>query len=180
MKKKREKRIALVMCRGGSRVKEKVNRKDLSCDCKQAVTEYPDGLLECSQGCLGLGSCVAACRFNAITIGEYGTPEVDSEKCTGCGLCAKICPKNVIFMVLPQNTIMPRCSNLDTGAVSRKICEVSCIACRICEKNCPADAIHVIDNNAVIDESLCIACGMCAVKCPRGVIRDANGIFTID
>lgn len=177
---KRAKRIALVFCRGGSRAKEKINRKELSCDCIQAVTEYPDGLLECDWGCLGLGSCAAACRFGAITIGEYGTPEVDVEKCIGCGLCAKFCPKRVIHMILPEDTIMPRCSNQDSGAAARKICEVSCIACHICEKNCPADAIHVVDNHAVINENRCIACGMCSVKCPRRVIRDANGIFTID
>ena len=69
-----------------------------------------------------------------------------------------------------------RCSNTEKGPVARKVCELSCIACGACERACPADAIHVVDNHAVIDYSACIACGMCATKCPRGVIRDAWGI----
>ncbi|MFV0350775.1 MAG: 4Fe-4S binding protein [Oscillospiraceae bacterium] len=177
MAKKRIKRVAMVLCCGGHEAAEKVERSSLTCDCKQAVENYPDGILECAWGCLGLGSCVAVCRFDAIVIGPRGVPEVDNEKCVGCGLCAKTCPKSLIAMNLPENTITPRCSIQEGAAAARKVCGASCIACRICEKNCPADAIHVIDNCAVIDETKCIACGMCAIKCPRGVIHDANGIF---
>lgn len=48
---KRANRIALVFCRGGSRANEKINRKELSCDCKQAAAKYPDELLECAVKC---------------------------------------------------------------------------------------------------------------------------------
>src|SRR6266508_2880504 len=41
----------------------------------------------CKNGCLGLGDCVRACPFDALRIGEEGIAVVDSEKCTGCGLC---------------------------------------------------------------------------------------------
>jgi hypothetical protein len=51
-----------------------------------------------------------------------------------------------------------------------QVCSTGCIACKICEKNCPFDAIHVIDNVAVIDYSKCKSCGICANKCPKGVI----------
>ncbi|MBQ8733554.1 MAG: 4Fe-4S binding protein, partial [Anaerotignum sp.] len=34
----------------------------------------------------------------------------------------------------------------------------------------PFDAIHVIDNLAVIDYDKCKACGICANKCPKGVL----------
>ena len=67
----------------------------------------------------------------------------------------------------------------DGGAQTRKDCSVGCIACGICVKNCPADAVRIENNHAVIDEAKCIACGMCAVKCPRGIILDADGIFTV-
>ena len=50
------------------------------------------------------------------------------------------------------------------------VCSTGCIACKICEKNCPFDAIHVVDNLAVIDYDKCKACGICANKCPKGVL----------
>ena len=131
----------------------------------------------CVYGCLGCGSCVAACRLGAISI-EGGGPPVVSGKCVGCGLCVKACPQGLIELIDTAANIQPKCSNKDAGRDARGACDNSCIACRICEKNCPADAIHVTGNIAVIDQGKCIRCGMCAVKCPRGVIRDSYGIMT--
>ena len=50
------------------------------------------------------------------------------------------------------------------------VCSAGCIGCKICEKTCKFDAIHVIDNIAVIDYDKCKNCGMCANKCPKKVI----------
>ena len=50
----------------------------------------------CRIGCLGLGTCVRACIFDALSIGSDGLPKVDQTKCTGCGACERICPKNII------------------------------------------------------------------------------------
>lgn len=177
--KKKPKRLAMVFCQGGSRAKHKVQTAGITVDCREAAANYPEGILECDRGCLGLGSCISVCKFGAIYVSQYGTAEVDREKCTGCGACVKVCPKELIHLILPENTIMPRCSNQDPGPAARNVCSVSCIACRICEKNCPADAVRVIDQCAVIDRDLCIACGMCTIKCPRHVIVDADGIFTV-
>jgi len=179
LKTKRKKMIAVVYCQGGCRAKETLPRNMWAGDCTQVLTDHPEGVLACDWGCLGQGNCVTACRLKAIHIGNNNTAEVDRDKCVGCGLCVKACPKGLIQLVMPESTIMPRCSNREKAAASRTVCKVSCIACGICEKNCPADAIHVIENIAVIDDSKCIACGMCAMKCPRGVIRDADGIITI-
>ncbi len=178
MARKASKRTAVVYCQGGNRARLKADATVVNGDCAQAKSDYPEGIFECSQGCLGLGSCVASCRPNAIRINSHGVAEVDDEKCVGCGLCVKSCPQGIIGLVFRENVITSRCSNLDKGPRAKEICDASCIACRICERNCPADAITVIDNHAVIDESLCISCGMCAVKCPRTVIIDSNGIFS--
>lgn len=180
MSKQRKKRVAVVNCRGGNRAARIVDAHQIQGDCKQALAEHPEGILACAWGCVGMGSCIAACRLKAIHLNAYGTAEVDREKCVGCGLCVKACPKALIHMSTPEVTVQPQCSNRDKGAAARKRCAVSCIACRICEKNCPVDAITVIDNRAVLNEDLCIACGMCAVKCPRGVIVDFDGILTIN
>jgi formate dehydrogenase beta subunit len=64
-------------------------------DCR-AATMLLGGMKVCRIGCLGLGTCVTACQFGALSIGEDKLPHVDQEKCTGCGACEKICPKNII------------------------------------------------------------------------------------
>ncbi|MFT4004243.1 MAG: 4Fe-4S binding protein [Lacrimispora sp.] len=176
---KKKRKVAVVVCNGGTRAKTKIDKSAIEGDCAFARENYPEGVLQCSSGCLGFGSCVSVCRFDAVHINDYGVAEVELEKCVGCGLCVKKCPQSVIRLVPPELTIMPRCSNHDKAQDAKAVCEVSCIACRICEKNCPVGAIQVIDNCAVIDDELCISCGMCAVKCPRGTIIDSNGIFTV-
>ena len=52
-----------------------------------------------------------------------------------------------------------------------KVCANSCIACGMCERTCKFDAIHVVDNVAVIDYSKCKNCTMCAKACPRNAIE---------
>ncbi|MGD2250275.1 MAG: 4Fe-4S binding protein [Candidatus Methanofastidiosia archaeon] len=44
--------------------------------------------------------CVTACPVKAIKIDNLvGKPELDSEKCTGCGSCIAECPGLAIFVV---------------------------------------------------------------------------------
>lgn len=64
-------------------------------DCRAAVL-YSGGVKECPIGCLGLGTCVRACPFGALEMGENGLPVVLKEKCRSCGVCVEVCPKNII------------------------------------------------------------------------------------
>ena len=64
-------------------------------DCRAAMMMF-GGMKVCRIGCLGLGTCVKACMFDALSIGSDGLPKVNQEKCTGCGACERICPKNII------------------------------------------------------------------------------------
>jgi len=132
----------------------------------------------CSFGCTGCGSCMQVCKFGAVALNEYGTAQVDEEKCMACGLCVKSCPQHIIRIHECANYIAVKCSNHDKGADARKKCEVSCIGCGLCEKNCTAGAIAVHDNCAVIEEDICLSCGLCAVNCPHHAIYDLRGIFT--
>ena len=36
---------------------------------------------------------------------------------------------------------------------------------------CPADAIHVIDGVAVVNENRCVSCGLCVKACPKSLIE---------
>ena len=64
-------------------------------DCRAAMLLF-DGSKLCEIGCLTLGTCLNACPFDAISIGESGLPEVNKNLCTGCGICEQICPKCII------------------------------------------------------------------------------------
>lgn len=124
-------------------------------------------------GCLGFGSCVSACRFDAIHVVD-GVAKVDPEKCTGCLQCAAVCPRKVIVPVSYDADIVIACSNHERGAYTRRECDMGCVGCHLCEKQCEFDAIHVVNNLAVIDYSKCVSCGRCAAVCPRKLISDSN------
>ena len=100
-----------------------------------------------------------------------GVAKVDIRKCTGCGICAKQCPKKVISLRrFVEDKVQVRCSNTQAGAVARKACSVACIGCKKCEKTCQHDAIHVTDNLAHIDYDKCVGCGECVANCPNKVL----------
>lgn len=66
-------------------------------DCRASMMLF-SGTKLCPIGCLALGSCAAACPFDAIRIGAQGLPEVNKHLCTGCGTCAAICPRSIITL----------------------------------------------------------------------------------
>lgn len=168
-----EKMVAFVKCNGGTNAKKRYEYKGVQ-DCLGA-TKIAAGPLECAYGCLGFGSCVKACKFDAMHIGPNGVAVVDREKCTNCMACAAACPRKLIVSVPYSSEEVVPCSSKDKGVVAKNVCSVSCIACRLCEKNCPTGAITVTDNCASIDYSKCTHCGTCVLKCPRKLILDLSG-----
>ena len=122
----------------------------------------------CPYSCCGYGSCVKACAFDAIHVVD-GVAIVDKEKCTACGACIKACPKALISFVPYKKKHIVSCKNLLKGKAVKDSCSIGCIACGICEKNCPFDAIHVLNDLAVMNEK-CTDCGICAQKCPTSAI----------
>jgi len=64
-------------------------------DCRAAMLLFGGSKL-CEIGCLALGTCINACPFDAISLGQGGLPEVNEHLCTGCGTCEQICPKGII------------------------------------------------------------------------------------
>lgn len=171
----KEPQVAVVRCSGSCENRPRTNVYDGATSCKIAASLYA-GNTGCAFGCLGLGDCVAACEFDAIHMNpETGLPEVDEEKCTACGACAKACPKIVIELrkKAPKGRkIYVSCVNKDKGAVARKACKVACIGCGKCAKVCPHGAITVENNLAYIDYTKCKFCRKCVMECPTGAILE--------
>jgi len=138
-------------------------------DCRMAAFVPNGGPKACNSGCLGYGTCVKECPFDAIHI-VNGIAVVDNEKCKACGKCVAVCPKHLISMVPKEAKIRVACSSTDRGPVAMKLCDVACIGCGICVKNCPNDAIRVEDFHANIDYEKCSGCGICKEKCPKKAI----------
>jgi Na+-translocating ferredoxin:NAD+ oxidoreductase RNF subunit RnfB/thioredoxin reductase len=93
-------------------------------DCRAAALLY-GGSKECNIGCLGLGTCVRACPFDALSMGENNLPVVNKDRCTSCGVCAEVCPKEIITV---------------TSAARRIISDYKISECTApCQRTCPAE-----------------------------------------
>ena len=141
-----EKKVAFVKCAGTCDKTQKDYEYTGNEDCASMMFVPNGGPKACNYGCLGFGSCVKACPFDAIHI-------VDG-----------------IALVPYSAKHIVQCSSKDVGKNVMKACSVGCIGCHLCEKNCPKDAVHVIDNVAYIDQEKCVGCGICAQKCPKKII----------
>ena len=164
-----DKMVAHVLCNGGCNAKDNFEYRGVI-DCLAATKVCGGNSKACRYGCFGFGSCVAACKFDAIHV-ENGVAVVDKEKCTNCGACREACPHHLIVEVPYKQKVFVNCSNKDKGPAVTKVCADSCIACGMCERTCKFDAIHVVNNVAVIDYSKCKNCTMCAKACPRNAIE---------
>lgn len=166
-----EKKVAYVNC-VGTCDKSKVNSTYYGPkDCKLAAGIGGNGSKACSYGCMGFGSCVNVCAFDAIHIVD-GVALVDKEKCTACGMCVAECPNNIIEMVTAKARTLVACSSYDKGKDVKTYCSIGCIGCKLCVRACEYDAIHVKDNLAKIDYSKCTNCGACVKVCPVKVIQE--------
>ena len=164
-----ERQVAFVACQGDC---EKAGRDydyHGAEDCRMAAFVPGGGAKSCNSGCLGYGTCVKACPFDAIHV-VNGVAVVDREACKACGKCVAVCPKHLISLVPYKAKLAVACSSRDKGPVTMKACTTGCIGCGICVKNCPSQAVTVTDLHAVIDQEKCTGCGTCMEKCPKKAI----------
>lgn len=132
------------------------------------------GQTGCPTGCLRLGDCVKACKFGALRMNpETGIPVVDYDKCTSCGACVRMCPRN-LFEIRSKGEggqmVYVACRNTQKGAVARKNCKAACIACLKCTKVCPE--VKVENNLSYIPDTVSPAQfgEQLHAACPTGAI----------
>lgn len=63
-----------------------------------------------------------------VYLKNVATLELDTQKCTGCGICTEVCPHGVFKM---------------NGKSVHIIDRDACMECGACSRNCPAEAIGV-------------------------------------
>lgn len=165
-----EKQVAFVKCKGTCDKTNMQYRYYGIDDCRKVSVVPGAGEKACANGCMGYGTCVKACQFDAIHIVD-GVAVVDKEKCVACGKCVAACPNHLIELVPYKAEHLVQCSSHDKGKDVKAKCENGCIGCTLCTKQCEVGAIHMENNLAVIDYSLCTNCGKCAAKCPAKVIQ---------
>ena len=175
-------KVALVRCSGEKRYDSQGNlvagartkaEYEGFRDCVAASRVGGNGPISCKYGCLGFGTCVKACKYDAISV-VNGVARVNEDRCVGCMACANVCPRNLITAVEPHRNVVIACNSMAKGAVTTRGCTVGCIGCGLCKKICPEGAITVTNNLAVIDYSKCTNCGLCATVCPKKLIKDSN------
>ena len=162
-------KVAFVKCAGTcEKAKQQYEYHGVE-DCGYMAYVPNGGPKACNYGCLGFGSCVKACPFDAIHVID-GIAVVDKEACKACGKCIEACPKHLIEFIPYDAAYAVSCSSKDKGKDVMSVCQTGCIGCQLCVKQCQAEAITVTNNVAHIDQEKCTGCGACAEKCPKKVI----------
>jgi formate dehydrogenase (NADP+) beta subunit len=151
-------------------------------DCRAAML-LNGGSKICPIGCIGLGTCVRACPFGALSMGPDHLPVVDKDLCTGCGTCERVCPRHIITLT----------SN--TRRIQAEYTTDQCTA--PCQRNCPAGIdipayIREISNGKYLDAVKIIkesnpfpsVCGRicvepCQEACRRNLVDEPVGINSL-
>jgi len=164
-----EKQVARLACAGGTNVA--INRAQyVGIDSCQAATLVSGGGKGCFWGCLGHGDCEVVCDFDAISMNEHGLPIVDLEKCTACGDCVEVCPKDLFSLQPISHKLWVACKNLEHGEAVLEDCQVGCTACGKCAMDAPGELITMKNNLPVINYAENHNTQNPIQRCPTGAI----------
>jgi Na+-translocating ferredoxin:NAD+ oxidoreductase RNF subunit RnfB len=163
-----EKQVARLACAGGSNVARNRARYDGLSSCR-AAAHVAGGGKSCFWGCLGLDDCYDVCDFDAIHMDAHDLPVVDEDKCTACGDCVEVCPKDLFSLQPISRRLWVACKSLEEGDEVLEDCEVGCTACGRCAADAP-QLITIRNNLPVIDYEREHATKLPIQRCPTGSI----------
>jgi electron transport complex protein RnfB len=177
-----EKMVAVVQCQGNHERAPKRYHYSGITNCRAAQI-IMGGDKACIYGCLGYGTCVESCPFDAMRMGEDGLPIVDEQKCTACGMCVQACPRNIMKLIPVSQKIFIGCVSQDKGKAVKQVCSVGCTACTLCAnpKTTPSGSIKMNGNLPEIVNVMADDLSNAAAKCPAKcfVFRDQKNNQTI-
>ncbi len=158
------KQVAFVACSGTCEKTEyKYNYYGIH-DCRKLALIPGHGEKKCEFGCMGYGSCVKECQFDAIHI-INGVAVVDKDACVACGKCIRVCPNGLISLIPYAARAAVACNSREKGKAVKEACAAGCAGCTLCARVCEAGAITMENNLPHIDYEKCNGCGKCAEKC---------------
>ncbi len=165
-----DKEVARLLCAGGSNVASQMAEYVGFPSCRAAAA-VAGGSKGCRYGCLGFGDCENICDFDAITMSADGLPIVDVEKCTSCGDCVEICPKDILELRPVKQHLLVQCKSELEGDEMLTLCKVACTACGKCVADAPQGLLKMKKNLPVINDELVHLQNMDALKrCPTDAI----------
>lgn len=141
--------VARLACAGGDNVARRRADYQGRSTCL-AAAQVAGGGKDCYWGCLGFGDCTTACDFDAIRMDQHDLPVVDEERCTACGDCVDVCPKDLFSLQDADNRLWVRCKNGEFGDGILAACEVACTACARCAADAP-EIVTMADNLPLVD-----------------------------
>ena len=148
-------------------------------DCRAAAL-LSGGMKVCNIGCLGLGSCVSACKFGALSMGDNGLPVVDETLCTGCGACEKICPKNIISLSSVTRRIIKEYTSEDCTTPCQRACPAGIDICEYIHQIAVGDyrrAVQVIKERNPFPTVIGRICPRpCEAECRRKYVDEPVAI----
>ncbi len=163
------KRVARLACAGGNQVA--VNKAHyIGPQGCVAAAQVGGGNKACHWGCLGFGDCAVACTFHAIEMNSHGLPVVDEDKCTACGDCVAICPKDLFSLQAISHQLWVACKNQEQGDEILADCQVGCTACGRCAMDAKDQHIAMQHNLPVIDYQKSTDGAEAIERCPTGAI----------
>ena len=118
-------------------------------DTCQAATIAFGGPDQCNFACVGYGDCEVSMPVRRHSQKD-NMPVIDPEACTGCGVCVKTCPKQVLQLLPKDAVVYVPCSNHDTGKAVTNVCKAGCVHCMACTRKAK-DVVNMVKDRIEID-----------------------------
>jgi len=169
------KRVPRLLCAGGSHVSQTLATY-LGLETCGAAAAVAGGGKGCAWSCLGLADCELVCDYDAIYMNHYDLPVVVPDRCTACGDCVDVCPRDLFEIMPVAQRLIVQCKSLLEGDVAEEICRVACTGCGLCVSDAAPGLIEIVNGLAAVDyDNNELADPRATERCPTGAIVWVEG-----